>query len=168
VRLRSGERNLRAKLLIVLFSLFAPNVFALDYNYNLLPTRTISAPETGLAGEVFMLPPVSGGSTFSIAIQSKFLYGAGGTSVKAYVQTSLDAGSTWIDIASFAYTTSAATKVSCVKGSVAVAAALTPTDGTLTDNTILDGLIGDRIRVKWTSVGTYTGATSLAVSVVVR
>ena len=96
---------------------------------------------------------------------AKFVWVGGGTSVKVYVQTSLDGGSTWIDIMCFAFAGTTANKASAVKTNIALAAGVTPTDGTLTDNTILDGLIGDRIRVKYIVAGTYTGATTLSVAV---
>ncbi|HUW56685.1 MAG TPA: hypothetical protein VMZ92_08625 [Planctomycetota bacterium] len=92
-----------------------------------------------------------------VLAQAVFTYQAGGTDVTAYVQTSVDAGATWIDIMAFNFTTASATKVSKVSLPVALAAAVTPTDGTLTDDTILDGVIGDRLRVKYTTTGTYTG-----------
>lgn len=103
----------------------------------------------------------------TVAIQAKFTYGSGGTTVKTYAQTSLDGGQTWIDVASFAFATATATKISALKRQTALAAGVTPTDGALTDNTILDGLLGDRLRVKITTVGTYAGGTTLVVTAVV-
>lgn len=102
----------------------------------------------------------------TITAEAQFLYGAGGTTCKAWLQTSLDGGTTWIDIASFAFTTAALKKVSKLTSSIALAAAVTPTDATLADNTIVDGLLGSRFRVKYTTTGTYSGATSLQVDVV--
>ena len=43
-----------------------------------------------------------------------------------------------------------------------LAAAYVPTDGTLTDDTVKDGLLGDQLRVKLIVVGTYA-ASSLAI-----
>ena len=102
-----------------------------------------------------------------LLVQSKFTYKAGGTNTTAYVQTSLDAGVTWIDIMAFQFATSTATKVSKVGLATALAAAVAPTDGSLTVNTILDGLIGDRIRVKYSTTGTYTGTSATATVVYV-
>ncbi len=93
----------------------------------------------------------------------------GGTTAKAYVQTSLDQGATWFDIICFAFTTTTASKMASVSASVlfnTVAssyAPLTPGNGTLTDNTCLQGLFGDRFRVSYVTTGTYTGASTLAV-----
>lgn len=97
-----------------------------------------------------------------------FLYGADGTTAKAYVQTSLD-GTTWIDIMSFAFTTAAGNKISSVTSCIAPAAqAATPTDGSLTDNTIIQGTLGRWLRLKYVTTGTYSGATSLAVYAIAR
>lgn len=126
--------------------------------------KTLLAQTTiGAAGTVTTTPIRGIGSAMYLLVLIKFLYGAGGTAVKAYIQTSLDGGTTWIDIMCFAFTTSAITKISKVSGEIALAANVTPGDGALTDNTILDGVIGDMLRVKYVSTGTYTGATSLAV-----
>jgi len=95
-----------------------------------------------------------------VLAQAAFTYQAGGTDVTAYVQTSLDGGTTWIDIMAFNFTTATATKISKVSLPIALAAAATPTDGSLTDDTILDGVIGDRVRVKYTTTGTYTGISA--------
>jgi len=100
----------------------------------------------------------------SLALQAIFTYGSGGTSAKAYVQTSLDGGVTWVDIACFAFTTTTATKVSALTMRLAPATqAFAPTNGTLTDDTVVNGVIGDRIRVILTTVGTYAGSTTLVV-----
>ena len=104
-----------------------------------------------------------------LAIEAIFLYGAGGTNATAYVQTSLDGGTTWFDIASFQFTTSAASKVSALTTGIAPGTqAFTPGDGALTANTVINGVLGDRFRAKLTTTGTYTGATSLAVHIVTR
>lgn len=130
----------------------------------LLPALTIGVA-VGATGTV---PVVGLYGMHYLLVEAAFLYGAGGTSVKCYVQTSIDGGVTWADIMSFAFTTSAGSKVSAVRASVALAAAVAPTDGSLADNTILDGLLGDRLRLKYVTTGTYTGATSLAVNAVAR
>lgn len=103
-----------------------------------------------------------------LTVQATFLYGAGGTTAKAFVQTSLDGGVLWIDIMCFAFTTAAARKVSAVVNSTALAAAAVPVVGALADDTILSGLLGDRIRLSYVTTGTYTGATSLAVDAVAK
>lgn len=128
----------------------------------LLPTTTIGAPvAAGLSPVILGLSQMN-----NLAIQATFVYGAGGTTVKAFVQTSLDKGATWIDIACFAFLLASAKKVSVIKNVVAFAAVYVPLDGALADDTIKDGLLGDRLRVKYITTGTYTGLTTLTLNAV--
>ena len=115
------------------------------------------------------------GTDFAIAtakyltVQSKFLYGAGGTATRVFVQTTLDGGATWVDIVNHDFATAAGTKISSVTTDVAPAAqAFTPGDAALTTNTIIQGVIGSRIRAKIVTTGTYSGATSIDVRVVTK
>lgn len=97
-----------------------------------------------------------------------FTYGSGGTTAKFWIQTSFDLGVTWVDIANFAFTTSTARILNSVKAQTAVAANYTATDATLADNTIKDGLLGDRLRVKYTTTGTYAGGTTIQIDAVTK
>lgn len=101
-----------------------------------------------------------------VAAQATFVRSAGGTTLDVYIQTSLDDEVTWCDVANFSFATTTVRKVSAVKASTALAANVTPTDGAITPNTILSGLIGTKFRVKYVVVGTYTG--SLRVDLVLR
>jgi hypothetical protein len=104
-----------------------------------------------------LIPPL-------ISFQAALAYGSGGTSINAYVQTSLDGGLTWNDVASFGFTTASARSVM----SIINAAALTPvtlTDGALAAGTALN-IFGSQWRTKTVSVGTYAGNTSLSVFLV--
>ena len=107
------------------------------------------------------------GTARYLLLEAKFLYGAAGTTAKFWVQTRV-VGGTWRDIANFAFTTAAATKWHAVKAEIATAAAIAASDAALTDDTILDGFIGDEIRVKYTTTGTYTGATSIQILATVK
>jgi len=127
----------------------------------LIPTTTLAAAGTYIS-EVSPLPR----EVKALAVQSVFVRAAGGTTTKVYIQTSLDGGATWVDIACHAFATTTATKISAVRNAIALTAATVPTDATLTDDTIKDGLIGDRVRVKFVVAGTYSGASSLTVSAV--
>lgn len=128
----------------------------------MLVATTVGAAVTA----VVTLPLGNMGGAKSITAQAKFLYGAGGTTLKCWLQTTFDGGATWCDIACFAFLLASATKISKVMIGTALAAALVPTDGSLADDTIKDGLIGSAFRLKYTSTGTYTGATSLEVDAV--
>ncbi len=103
----------------------------------------------------------------ALMVQSTFVYAAGGTTCKVFVQTSFDGGTSWVDIISHAFTTASGVKNSTVTTYIAPASqAFTPTDGTLTDNTIIQGTIGDLLRAKVISTGTYTGTTHITVNAI--
>ncbi|MEJ6783769.1 hypothetical protein [Aminobacter sp. Piv2-1] len=92
-------------------------------------------------------------------IEAKLSYGSGGTSIRAWVQVTLDDGATWIDIACFAFTTSSGVKVVNLSGLTPATTAITPSDGAMADNTVQDGVLGSAMRVKLTSTGTYANTT---------
>lgn len=149
--------------LVVAMSLLCVSANARNASRTLL-SKTVSAEETARFSETYLVPD---GANY-LAAEAKFVYAAGGTTFKAWIQTSLDGGVTWIDVMSFAFATTTASKVSAVVSTTALAAGATPSDGALADNTILSGLIGDRIRVKWTSTGVYSGATTIVIVAVTR
>lgn len=104
----------------------------------------------------------------AISIQIEFDYGSGGTEVKAYVQTSLDQADTWIDVISATFTLASAIKIFNLSALTPVTEAVAPTDGSLGDDYVVDGILGDRLRVKYTSTGTFAGQTRLKVGAVAR
>lgn len=102
----------------------------------------------------------------AVTLSARLAYGSGGTSCHALVETSLDQGVTWVQIARFDFTTSGLQKVMTVSG-------LTPrlasaTAGSLSADTALDGTLGDRLRATVVSTGTYAGSTVLSVRAHVR
>ncbi|MGE4044466.1 MAG: hypothetical protein AB7F35_06410 [Acetobacteraceae bacterium] len=101
------------------------------------------------------------------SVQIMFSYGSGGTSAVIYVQTSLDNGMTWMDIAAIAVTTSSETHCFNFSGLTPKATSITPSDGAMSNDTALDGFLGDRLRLKIVSVGTYAN-TIVTGAVVVR
>lgn len=103
------------------------------------------------------------GDLRNLLLEAQFLYGSGGTSVDAWVQSSVDGGASWYDIANFHFTTAAAKKMANISMATPVTTFDTPGDGTLAANTVQDGTIGDKLRLKYTIVGTYAGASSLAI-----
>ena len=104
----------------------------------------------------------------SLSIEANFVYGSAGTTVKVWIQTSLDGGGFWIDIANFAFVTTSLRTVHTVvlPAVVATRTKVTPLDGTLADDLIQDGILGDMIRAKLTTTGTYAGGTTLNVNFV--
>ena len=126
-----------------------------------LISRTLTSAET-FVGDVAFVPF----GTRQLTAEAIFTRAGGGTTCDVFLQTTLNGGTTWIDIAQWAFVTTTASRVHGVRADIALGANYTPTDGSLADNTIKDGLMGDRIRVKIVVVGTYTGASSIVVSAV--
>lgn len=126
-------------------------------NVTLLPETVITTALTGaLSTALTGLKGVT-----SLAVVATFTYGSAGTTAKAYLQTRVNG--TWIDIACFSFTTASLTKLSVCKAATAVAAVVTTSDGAMTADTILDGMIGDGLRIKTTTTGTYATNTRLKV-----
>jgi hypothetical protein len=114
-------------------------------NVTLFNYAAIPAAATYLS-EVSRAP--AGGFTL-LTLQSKFTRSSGGTTLKAYLQTSLDDGTTWVDVACHAFATTTASKASAINRGIAPASqAFAPSDGSLADDTIVEGALGDRVRVK--------------------
>lgn len=123
-----------------------PGILSLgDFTVTTAGTQVGDWTETDLAGMLAM------------AAQLRLAYGSGGTSIKAYLQTSLDEGVTAIDIACVVF--GMASEIAALNFSALTpkTAQVTPTDGALTDDTAIDGILGDRFRIKLVSVGTYAG-----------
>jgi hypothetical protein len=104
----------------------------------------------------------------AVSLLARLAYGSGGTKVQVYVQTSFDQGASWCDIACVTFTTASGAKVVNLSGLTPKTTAATPTDGALTDDTCLDGALGDRLRAKVVVAGTYAGSTVLAVRAACR
>lgn len=131
---------------------------------------TTLLPQTAISGAITQPQTTSplqfrDGIPKNLTIQANFAYGSGGATVDAYVQTSVDGGTTWFDIAQFHFTTAAAIKLFNLSSTTPVTTQGTAGDGVLTANTAVDGLIGAQLRVKYKSSGTYAGNTSLQIDV---
>ena len=63
----------------------------------------ITAAAAAVVTPVLQLRPGPGGRGLptNMLAQANFAYGSGGTSVDAWLQTSIDGGSSWIDVANF-------------------------------------------------------------------
>lgn len=133
-------------------------------------TTNSGASDKAITGAgTFTCDPITGlAAMLAAAVQIRFEYGSGGTSVKVYLQTSFDGGNTWVDIACRAFTTASETRILNLSALTPKTTAIQPTDGTLTDDTTVDGVLGDRLRIKGVSVGTYAGQTVLSARVVAR
>lgn len=97
-----------------------------------------------------------------LSIEFNFAYGSGGTSVKAWLQTSLSQGVRWRDLACFTATTASKNRDFSLRRTADTGFA-TPGSGTLADDTIASSIVfGDRLRLLVTSVGTYASGTVLS------
>lgn len=127
-----------------------------------MPVLATQAITTALTNS--LSTPVEGlGRLGGVSLIATLTYTSGGTTAKAYVQTSLDGGVTWQDIACIAFTTAGAVKRGHISRQQTLAIAA-PTTGTMADDTLAQGYLGDRLRVAFTTAGTYAAGTSLAIS----
>jgi hypothetical protein len=131
-----------------------------------LPRITTAA--AGVVGSVFQLrgTPAQRNLPASLIAQANFAWGSGGTSLNVSVQTSLDGGGTWCDAVNFTFATAVLRQVASVASTkiAAADAVVTATDGTLVANTVNDGIFGPLWRVRYSSVGTYGGNTTITVN----
>ncbi len=104
----------------------------------------------------------------AITLQVRFAPVSGGTTCKAWVQTSLDQGQTWMDVFCADFTTTAGFKIVTLSGLTPRTTVLAPTDASLADDTAVDGVLGDRLRLKVTSTGTFGSGSVLSARVACR
>lgn len=120
----------------------------------------ITAAGTQTGTEVASLEDMS-----RVTFYAKFDYGSGGTETRVYLMTSFDQGNTWVDIACLLFAQADETlAVTIVDEKVA-----TPVDLTaaLSDDTCRQ-FLGDRLKTRVVSTGTYAGATTLVTRAQVR
>lgn len=91
----------------------------------------------------------------AVSLEAEFLYGSGGTSALALVQTRHDGGN-WRDIARFEFTTASATKVANLSGLLSKAITAY---AALSTESVIDGMLGTELRAVVTSVGVYANTT---------
>jgi hypothetical protein len=132
----------------------------------MLLNAAITTAVAAVVSTPLQLRPVEGDIAQNVGLQANFTYGSGGTSATIWVQTSFDAGATWIDVANFAFATTTALALFNLSALTPVTTQYTATDGTLASNTAKDGLIGSLWRTKLTTVGTYAGSTTLRVDAI--
>lgn len=124
-----------------------------------LYSGTITTPGTVISGTVDNLydKVVNG-------LGAVFVHGSNGTTAKAFVQTSYDGGDNWFDVTVFSFTTSSGKKGAALGWPASGTAHFTVTDGSLADNAMSGAPVGEMMRVKLITAGTYAGTTTLAVS----
>lgn len=126
----------------------------------LLATASITSPVTDTVSE----PEVGLGAFTELTVQARWSPTGGGTSLIAYIETSIDGGVSWVDIARIDYATGSRLAVfGIVSGSLAVA-----TYAALSSEGTRAGFLGDRLRLRYTSTGTFSAGSQLTVHYAVR
>jgi hypothetical protein len=115
----------------------------------------------GAAGTTSCTPVTGLTGMQSLTASFRFAYGSGGTNVKCYFQTSLDGGNRWIDIACVVFGLISEEVILNFSSLTPKLTQITPTDGTMPDDSAMDGVLGDRLRLKVVTTGTYAGNTVL-------
>jgi hypothetical protein len=132
----------------------------------------ITTAITQTVSQTFQVRPGPGGQWLpaTLTLQCNLTWGSGGTTVDADLQTSLDGGTTWTDVANCNFASIAASKrlIWTIESSLVAAPVqvTTPTDGTMTANTALSGVFGNMWRVKYQTTGTFAGGTSLRIDAI--
>lgn len=122
---------------------------------------TSSQDANGVSGQAFIDGLEDMGS---VTLWAEFVYGSGGTSCIAIVDTSLDQGESWIEIARFDFAQANRVAIATVSAGPYPVTTL----AALAANAKRDGVLGDRLRARVTSDGTYATNTSLSVRMIAR
>ena len=102
----------------------------------------------------------------SVTVSARLAYGSGGTTAVCVVQTSINQGTTWVDVARFDFSTAGAEKVVNLSGLTARTSPLSV--AALASEGCNDGILGDRLRAVVTTTGTYAGSTVASIRASVR
>ena len=106
-------------------------------------------------GKVHRLPDETAGLT----VMCNWTSGSSGTKATVYIQTCFDNQTTWTDIMAFAFASADAVKYLSVREETAVVADHVGTADALTDDTAVSGIIGQHVRARIVTTGTYSGAS---------
>lgn len=138
-----------------------------------LLSTPVTTAVTAVVTQTFQIRPGPGGQFLpaSMLLQGNLTYGSGGTTIDAWVQTSIDGGGTWMDVARFSWSTASARLLLNVSSATSIIAAVTASEGgvggtPLGVNAAKDGIFGSMWRVKYTTVGTYAGGTTLRIDAI--
>jgi hypothetical protein len=104
----------------------------------------------------------------ALSCQVRFFYGSGGTTTQVYIQTSIDQGQSWFDIANIGFTTASGIEEINLSGLNAVTTPTAPSNLALTNNTTFNGPLGDRLQAVVVSTGTYAAGTLASVRCAAR
>ncbi len=124
-----------------------------------------AAGDTGTGAQVNNLAEHHG----AVRSRPRFaLHGSGGTKTNVYLQSSLDQGQSFFDIANIAFTTSSGVEDINLSGLNSVTTPTAPVSLALADNTTFNGPLGDRFQAVVVSTGTYATQTLASVRCVAR
>lgn len=128
---------------------------------------TLGDFQIGTAGQQNGAPVINLEGMVAASLQARLSSAAGGTSISVYIQTSLDQGQSWFDVACVGFTNTAGVQTLNVSGlDKAVPAA--PSNLALAPGTVVDGPLGDRLQAIVVSTGTYSGSPLVSVRGVAR
>lgn len=96
----------------------------------------------------------------AVTIQLRFAWTSGGSSARVYIQTSLDQENTWVDLACISCVNAAETAILNLSGLTPKTSQVTPSDGALGDDLAVDGILGDCLRMKIVTTGTYANTVA--------
>ncbi len=109
-------------------------------------------------------PPTAQGEAMAVAAQVMITYGSGGTTLDVTLQTSFDGGTTWCDAGNVHIGVGPTTKsVIAISSTTSMTVPAAATDGGMTTNIVIPGMVGSWWRVKVVSTGTYAGGTTVRV-----
>ncbi len=105
---------------------------------------------------------LSGLSAYHAAnLEINFTYGSGGATLKVVIETTFN-GTTWVEVYRAAFTTASAERVVNVSALTPITSPLTPAP--LSDDTVKDGVFGDKWRSRKIVGGTpYAGNSAVSV-----
>jgi hypothetical protein len=129
---------------------------------------TLGDFQIGAAGTQPGTPQLNFQGVTALSCQARFSYGAGGTNADLYIQTSLDQGASWFDIAHFQFGTASGLNGINLSGLNGITTPTALVSQALSANTTFNGPLGDRFQAVVVSTGTYTGGTLLSVRCVAR
>jgi len=124
-----------------------------------------AAPITVAQADLEFTPILNLDGMTAVTLEFEFIYGSGGTTCSAVVSTSLDGGSTWRDIARADFTTASAIKHCNLEGLLSKAMSAY---AALASEGVYDGVLGNALKVRQVSTGTYAGNSQMNVRAAVR
>lgn len=96
----------------------------------------------------------------------RFQYGAGSGTAKAYLQTQIPDG-TVADVLCVAFDTASKQSLRNISATEPMGEWV-PTDGALDDDSVVQGMLGTKLRLKIVTTGTYSASTLLSGRITVR